>query len=134
MKKYAILLMVAMFAFASCEKDQITNDELVLKKKPANSNSNNNGGGNGGGGNAFWIVPNQDNLTIHVGETYQLSVAPVAYVWPEVEWYTNDQQICQSYWDGHIQGNSVGVTVISAYHYRDNGNALHDNIIVNVIQ
>ncbi len=133
MKKYAILLMVAMFAFASCEKEQISNDELALKKKPANSNSNNNGG-NGGGGNAFWIVPDVTSLTISVGETYQLSVAPVAYAWPEVEWYTNDQQICQAYWDGHIQGNSVGVTVISAFHYRANGNPLQDNIIVYVTQ
>lgn len=131
MKKYAILLMVALFALASCEKEQVTNDELALKKKPANSNSNNTGGG---GGNAFWIVPDQQNLTIHVGETYQLAVAPIAYQYPEVEWYTNDQQVCQAYWDGHIQGNGVGVTVISAFHYRANGNPLQDNIYVTVVQ
>lgn len=132
MKKYAILFIIAMFAFASCEKEQISNDELALKKKPANSNSNNNGG-NGGGGNAFWIVPDQDNLTISVGETYQLEVAPINYVYPDVHYYTNDQQICQAYWDGHIQGNSAGVTVISAFHYRDNGQPLQDNIIVTVV-
>lgn len=101
MEKYAILLMVAFFALASCEKEQLSNDELALKKKPANSNNNN--GGNGGGGNSpFYIVPNQQNLTISIGETYQLSVAPIAYVWPEISWYTNDQQICQAYRDGHI--------------------------------
>lgn len=133
MKKYTIILMVALFALASCEKEQISNDELALKKKPASSNTN-NGGNGGGGGNTFFIVPNQDNLTIHVGETYQLAVAPVAYVWPDISWYTNDQGICQSYWDGHIQGNSVGVTVISAFHYQATGQPLQDNIIVNVIQ
>lgn len=133
MKKYAIILMVALFALASCEKEQITNDELALKKKPANSNNNNAGNG-GGGGNTFYIVPDQQNLTIHVGETYQLAVAPVAYVWPEISWYTNDQQICQAYWDGHIQGNSVGITVISAFHYQGNGQPLQDNIYVTVVQ
>lgn len=66
-----------MFAFASCEKEQISNDELALKKKPVNTNNNN--GGNGGGRNAFWIVPDVTSLTISVGETHQLSVAPVAY-------------------------------------------------------
>lgn len=131
MKKFSILLMVVLFAMA-CEKEQQASvNEMMLKKKPTTGNSNNGGGGNGGG-NAFWIVPDQPSITIQVGQTIQLSVAPIAYEWPQVEYYTNDHNVAQSYWNGTVTGISPGVTVISAFHYRQQGQPLQDNIIVYV--
>lgn len=134
MKKLAILLMIALFALYSCDKDeQITGNEITLKKKPANNNNNGNGGNGGNtGGNAFWIIPDADQLTVSVGEIVQLAVEPVPMEWPEVEWYTNDQQICQAYWDGTIRGVQQGVTIISAFHYNLQGQTLHDQVIVTV--
>lgn len=129
MKKFSILLMVVLFAMA-CEKEQQASvNEMMLKKKPATGNNGNTGGNTG---NSFWIVPDQESITIGVGETYQLSVAPVNYAYPEVEYYENDHNIADVNWVGVVTGVAPGVTVISAYHYRDHGQPLQDNIIVYV--
>lgn len=126
MKKLTILLMVSVFALVSCDKaDDVSSEDLILKKKPANHNNPNGGGGN----TTYFILPDQENLTISVGETYQLATSPNL----PTSWYTNDQQICQAYWDGHIQGVAPGITVISAFHYKEHGQPDQDYIIVTVV-
>jgi hypothetical protein len=128
MKKLSVLLFVALFAFAACDKSDDGSNDLSLKKKPT---SNGNTGGNSGGQNNYVIIsPEGDPLTISIGETLQLTTTnPELYT----NWYVIDQQIAYIYWDGRVEGRAVGTTVVSAFHYQQQGQPLQDNLIVNVV-
>lgn len=127
MKKLSILLFAAVFAFAACEKEQDLSNDINLKKKPTSNNT-----GNSGNQNAFMIVsPAGDPLTIHVGEVAQLTVAPDPTLF--IDWYVIDQQIAYIYYDGRVKGIAPGTTVVSAFHYQQQGQPLQDNLVVNVI-
>lgn len=130
MKKLSVLLFVSLFALAACDKSEDASNDLDLKKKPT---SNNTTGGNGGGQNSYAIVVpagELDPLTISVGETVQLTTTnPELYT----NWYVIDQQIAYIFWDGRVQGVAPGTTVVSAFHYQQQGQPLQDNLIVTVI-
>ena len=128
MKKLSVLLFVTLFALTACDKGDDGLNDLSLKKKPT---SNGTTGGNGGGQNSFAIVsPEGDPLTLHVGQISQLTVTdPTLYI----NWYVIDQQIAYIYWDGRVEGRAPGTTVVSAFHYQQQGQPLQDNLIVTVV-
>lgn len=129
MKKLTVLLFAAVFALAACEKDQDLSNDITLKKKPVGNNNTGNGGANQ---NNFVIVsPSGDPLTIHVGETAQLTTAPDPTLY--INWYVIDQQIASVYGNGSVMGVAPGTTVVSAFHYQQQGQPLQDNLIVTVI-
>lgn len=139
MKKLLIFLSAALFIITSCQKgDDLSSDDMLLKKKPNNNGNNGNGNGNGnsgGGNNTFYIaVPDgeTDPLYIKVGESVQLSVLPDPSL--VCEWYVINQQIAYVNWVGVVRGVSPGVTVVTAVHYKAKGKPLQDNIIVYVEQ
>ncbi|HLO89632.1 MAG TPA: hypothetical protein VK172_00575 [Lentimicrobium sp.] len=129
MKKLSILLFAALFVLAACEKDQDLSNDINLKKKPTNNNTGGTGGANQ---NNFVVVsPAGDPLNIHVGDIVQLTTAPDPTLY--INWYVIDQQIAYIFWDGRVQGVAPGTTVVSAFHYQQQGQPLQDNLIVNVI-
>lgn len=131
MKKLLIFVSAALIVLASCQKgDDVSADEMALKKKPANNNGN---GGGGATSNTFMIaVPDgeTDPLYISVGESFQLTVAPDPTL--ACEWYVIDQQIAYVNWLGVVTGVSPGVTVVSAFHYKEHGQPFQDNLVVYV--
>jgi len=133
MKKLSVLLFLAVFAFAACDKADDMGD-LSLKKKPTSNNGTGNGGNGGGGQTPYQILapPSYgDPLYIHVGETVQLTTTEPTLL---TNWYVIDQQIAYVYWDGRVEGRQLGTTVVSAFHYQQTGQPLQDNIVVYVVQ
>jgi len=130
MKKLSVLLFLAVFAFAACDKADDMGD-LSLKKKPTNNNGT--GGGGGGGQTPYQILApnNEDPLYINIGETVQLTTTQPTLL---TNWYVIDQQIAYVYWDGRVEGRQLGTTVVSAFHYQQTGQPLQDNIVVYVVQ
>lgn len=115
---YFIFILVISWALISCEKSPDTQAQKLEKKA---SKSDNNG---------ISIVDGygyQDSaIYMTIGQSMQLHCIPLIDdtigVYPQLNWYTNDQGVVYAYWLGMIQARGEGVTVISAFQYRRNPN------------
>lgn len=109
MKKLFFVLALFIGLIACNKKDDQTMD---FKKKPVNY---------------AIISPTTDPLVMTIGEVQQLTTTdPELYT----NWYVIDQQIAYIYWDGRVEARATGVTVVSAFHYQQQGQPLQDNLVV----
>lgn len=118
MRKIMMFLMLGIFAFG-CAKETETTKGIEKKSKSDDV--------------GISIVPEGD-IYMNAGDVMQLEaiplIDPTIGVYPDLNWYTNDQDIVYAYWNGMIEARhfhnaypswgDTAATVITVVQYRRN--------------